>query len=83
MGIEKVPVDVSAQLEPTDKLQSSLNEKANENPEIVSKDDAASTDTAERVKGHPVIRNGKHNQLRSQFTPAANTSPQARMYPST
>ena len=61
MGIGKLPVDVSTQLEPTDKLQTSLNEKANESAEIASKDDAASTGTAERVKGHPVIRNGKHD----------------------
>ncbi|KAJ4165869.1 hypothetical protein LMH87_007479 [Akanthomyces muscarius] len=59
MGIGKVPVDVSTQLEPTDKLQTSLDEKSNESAEIASKDDAASTDTAERVKGHPVIRNGE------------------------
>ncbi|OAR01615.1 hypothetical protein LLEC1_00465 [Akanthomyces lecanii] len=61
MGIEKVPGDVAAQLEPADKLQTSLDEKANENEEVTSKEDAVSTDTAERVKGHPVIRNGKQD----------------------
>lgn len=78
MGIEKVPVDVSTEPEPTDKLQTSLDEKANESAEMAMKDDAASTDTAERVKGHPIIRNGKHDQPSYQCTTATNTSSQAR-----
>ncbi len=74
MGIEKAPADVSAQLATTDKWQTSLDEKTTESPEMASKDYAASTDTAERVNGHPVIRNGKHKGLRCPFLPATNTS---------
>ncbi|EGX93558.1 OPT peptide transporter Mtd1 [Cordyceps militaris CM01] len=60
MASEKAPVDVSAQLEPADKRQTSLDGRTTESPKVPGKDDdAASTETAERVQGHPIIRNGE------------------------
>lgn len=74
MGSEKTSVGATA--EPELALTSSfelnsktqtIGEKTTEIPDANSQDDAASSDTAERVKGHPVIRNGTATVIDTSF----------------